>query len=129
MCINLLVMAGAMLSIFNDVLLINQKDSGMNNISLKKLSITVVLASLASNLVFAHNDNNKKLSNEVVPASSFSQLVTDYDTDDNNTLSAAELAENDKLTKAFNLIDINDDKEINEKEFNQYLANIKKSLL
>lgn len=118
-----------MLSIFIDVLLINQKDSGMNNISLKKLSITVILASLASNLVFAHNDNNKAGLNEVVPASSFSQLITDYDTDESNTLSATELADNDKLTKAFEQIDINSDKEINEKEFNQYLANIKKSLL
>ena len=118
-----------MLSIFIDVLLINQKDSGMNNISLKKLSITVVLASLASNLVFAHNDANKIHPNPVVPASSFSQLVIDYDTDESNTLSAAELTENDKLTEAFDQIDINSDKEINEQEFNQYIASIKKSLL
>lgn len=101
----------------------------MNNISLKKLSITVIVASLASNLVFAHNDVSKALPKMAEPTSSFAQLVTDYDTDQSTTLSAVELAKNDKLTKVFAEIDANGDKEINEKEFNQYIAKMKKSLL
>jgi hypothetical protein len=100
----------------------------MNNRSSKKLSITVVVASLVSNFVFAHNDVTKALPKVAEPTSSFSQLVTDYDADKSNTLNAKELAENVKLTKVFDQLDVNGDKEINEKEFNQYLINIKKSL-
>jgi len=101
----------------------------MNNISLKKLSITVIVASLASNLVFANNDVSKTLPKMAEPTSSFSQLITDYDADESNSLSAKELADNDKLTAIFAKLDVNGDKEINEKEFNQYLAKMKKSLL
>ena len=91
----------------------------MKNISLKKLSITVIVASLASNVVFADNDMSKAVSKIAAPASSFSQLITDYDTDKSNTLSAKELTKNDKLTKVFAQIDTNGDKEISEEEFNR----------
>lgn len=101
----------------------------MNNFSLKKLSITVVVASLASNLVFANNDINKALPKIAEAPLSFFQLVTDYDTDKSNSLSAKELATNDELTKAFDQVDVNGDKEINEKEFNEHLAKTKKVLL
>jgi hypothetical protein len=100
----------------------------MKNISLKKLSITVIVASLASNVVFADNDMSKAVSKIAAPASSFSQLITDYDTDKSNTLSAKELTKNDKLTKVFAQIDTNGDKEISEEEFNEHLAKMKKSL-
>jgi len=100
----------------------------MKNISLKKLSITVVVASLASNLVFANNDMSKALAKVEQPMSSFSQLITDYDTDKNNTLSAKELAKNEKLTKVFAQLDANGDKEVSEQEFNQFLGKMKKSL-
>lgn len=100
----------------------------MNNISLKKLSITVVVASLASNLVFAGNDINKVLPKVEKPSSSFSQLVASYDADKSNTLSADELAKNDTLSKVFAKVDVNGDKQISEKEFNQYLDSMKKSL-
>ena len=100
----------------------------MKNISLKKLSITVVVASLASNLVFANNDMGKALEKVEQPMSSFSQLITDYDTDKNNTLSAKELAKNEKLTKVFAQLDANGDKEVSEQEFNQFLSKMKKSL-
>jgi Ca2+-binding EF-hand superfamily protein len=100
----------------------------MKNISLKKLSITVVVASLASNLVFANNDMGKALAKVEQPMSSFSQLITDYDTDKNNTLSAKELAKNEKLTKVFAQLDANGDKEVSEQEFNQFLSKMKKSL-
>ncbi|MGB2740525.1 MAG: hypothetical protein WBC60_08225 [Cognaticolwellia sp.] len=101
----------------------------MNNISLKSLSIIVVVASLASNIVFANNDITEVLPKAEMSASSFSQLITDYDADKSNTLSVTELAENDKLSKVFVQLDLNGDYEINEKEFNQYLANMKKTLL
>jgi hypothetical protein len=101
----------------------------MNNLSLKKLSITVVLASLASNLVFASNDVTKALPKMAEPASPFSQLITDYDADKSNTLSAKELAKNAKLAKSFDKLDANGDKELTEKEFNQHLAKMKKHLL
>ncbi|MBA6341795.1 hypothetical protein H4J59_12445 [Colwellia sp. MB02u-10] len=101
----------------------------MNNMSLKKLSITVVVASLASNLAFANNDVTKTTLKVAEPTSSFSQLVTDYDVDKSNSLSANELAKNETLTKVFVQLDINGDTEINEEEFNQYLAKMKKHLL
>ena len=100
----------------------------MNNISLKSLSIAVVAASLVSNFVFANNDISKVLPKAEKPASSFSQLIADYDTDKNNALSAKELAGNEKLTKIFAQLDTNGDRLINEQEFNQYLEQMKKSL-
>ena len=101
----------------------------MNNISLKKLSITVVVASLASNLAFANNDVTKTTVKVAESTTPFSQLVTDYDVDKNNSLSAKELAKNETLTKVFVQLDINGDTEINEEEFNQYLAKMKEHLL
>lgn len=101
----------------------------MNNFSLKTLSLTVVAASLVSSIVFAGNDVSKSLPKMAEKSASFSQLVADYDTDKSNTLSVAEVAKSDTLTKNFAKIDENSDKEINEKEFKQYLANMKKTLL
>jgi Ca2+-binding EF-hand superfamily protein len=100
----------------------------MNNISLKKLSITVVVASLASNIAFANNDISKVMPKVEKSSLSFSQLVASYDADKNNTLSANELAKNDKLSKVFAKVDANGDKQISEQEFNQYLDSLKKSL-
>jgi hypothetical protein len=101
----------------------------MNNMSLKKLSITVVVVSLASNLAFANNDVAKTTLKVAEPTATFSQLVTDYDVDKSNSLSANELAKNETLTKVFVQLDSNGDTEINEEEFNQYLAKMKKYLL
>jgi hypothetical protein len=98
----------------------------MNNIFLKKMSITVVVASLASNLAFANNDVTKSILKVAEATASFSQLVTDYDVDKSNSLSAKELAKNETLTKVFVQLDSNGDTEINEEEFNQYLAKMKK---
>ncbi|MGB1263440.1 MAG: hypothetical protein ACPG52_11050 [Cognaticolwellia sp.] len=100
----------------------------MNNINLKTLAISVVAASLISNLAFANNDSNNALPEAEKPASIFSKLIMDYDTDKNNALSAKELANNEKLTKIFAQLDINGDRLINEQEFNQYLEKMKKSL-
>ena len=101
----------------------------MNNFSLKTLSISVIAASLVSSLVFAGNDMTKSLPKVTEKAASFSQFVADYDKDKSNTLSTAEVAKNDVLTKNFAKIDENGDKEINKEEFKQYLANMKKTLL
>ncbi len=128
MCNLSLYVAKAMVGIFVDVLLINFKEQIMNNISLKNLSITVVVASLVSNFVFANNDVSKTLPEVVEETSYFSQLITDYDTDKSNSLSEKELVKNDKLSKIFNQLDLDGNKEINEKEFNQYLASLRKSL-
>lgn len=128
MCSLSLYVAKAMVGIFVDVLLINFKEQIMNNISLKNLSITVVVASLVSNFVFANNDVSKTLPEVVEETSYFSQLITDYDTDKSNSLSEKELVKNDKLSKIFNQLDLDGNKEINEKEFNQYLASLRKSL-
>ena len=97
----------------------------MKNISLKKLSITVVVASLASNLLFANSDMNEALPKVEQPMSSFSQLITDYDADKNNTLSDKELAKNEKLSQIFAQLDANGDKEISEQEYNLYLKTMK----
>jgi hypothetical protein len=101
----------------------------MNNISFKKLSITVAVALLASNLAFANNDVTKTTLKVAEPTATFSQLVTDYDVDKSNSLTANELAKNETLTRFFVQLDINGDTEINEEEFNQYLAKMKKHLL
>ncbi|SEK53893.1 hypothetical protein SAMN05216262_101606 [Colwellia chukchiensis] len=98
----------------------------MNNLSLTKLSITVIALSFASNLVFADNDINKAL--VTAPVSSFSQLLTDYNSDDNQTLSVSELAANEELSKLFAKIDVDGDKEISAQEYSQYLASLKMSL-
>lgn len=100
----------------------------MSNLSLKKLSIAVVVASLASNLAFANNDIKSVVPKVEKPTSSFSQLVASYDADKNNTLSADELSNNKTLSKVFSKVDANGDKQISEQEFNNYLDSIKKSL-
>ena len=73
----------------------------MKNISLKTLSITVVVASLASNFVFASDDMSKASLKVEQPVSSFSQLISDYDTDKNNTLSIKLLATADRTKSTF----------------------------
>ncbi len=100
----------------------------MSTISLKKLSITVVVASLVSNVVFANSDINKVLPKAKQPAMSFSQLIASYDADKNNALSAKELSANKVLSKNFKKVDTNGDQQISEQEFNIYLENMKKSL-
>lgn len=100
----------------------------MSNISLKNLSIAVVVASLASNLAFANNEIKTVIPKVEKPTSSFSQLVANYDADKSNTLSADELSKNKTLTKVFAKVDANGDKQISEQEFNQYFDSVKKSL-
>ncbi len=92
----------------------------MSNLSLKKLSIAVVVASLASNLAFANNEIKTVIPKVDKPTPSFSQLVANYDVDKSNTLSVAELSDNDTITSIFAKIDINQDKQISEREFNDY---------
>lgn len=94
----------------------------MSNISLKNLSIAVVVASLASNLAFANNEIKTVIPKVEKPTSSFSQLVANYDADKSNTLSADELSENDTITSIFAKIDVNLDKQISEREFNDYFS-------
>lgn len=102
----------------------------MNNLSLKNLSIIVVVASLVSNFVFAHNKEvSLVVPNAEASKLSFSQLVTDYDIDKSNTLSKSELSSNEILIKSFEKLDSNSDSELNEAELKQFLENKKKSLL
>lgn len=94
----------------------------MSNISLKNLSIAVVVASLASNLAFANNEIKTVIPKVEKPTSSFSQLIANYDADKSNTLSADELSKNDTITSIFAKIDVNLDKQISEREFNDYFS-------
>ncbi len=100
----------------------------MKNISLTKLSITVVVAALASNFVFASNELSNVVAKVESSAPSFSQLIADYDLDKNNTLSIDELAKNVSLSKIFTKVDANSDQQISEQEFAQYLQSLNKSL-
>jgi hypothetical protein len=91
----------------------------MNNISFKKLSMTVAIALLASNLAFANDGAINTTLKVAEPTATFFQLVTDYDVNKSNSLTANKLAENGILTKFFVQLDINGDTGIKEEECNQ----------
>jgi len=105
------------------------KDSNMNNSSIKKIALSLTVASLFSGTAFANSDTNENVIKKVqssMPA--FSQLIRQYDTDKNETLNAKEVVRSMKLTKAFELIDVNKDKEISNNEYSIYVESMKKSV-
>ena len=112
----------------------------MNNISLMKISLIVVAATLASCFVSADDDIKKdinklkqevkqsinKLNTEIDKQPSFSDLIAKLDRNNNGQLSKSEitLTNNELLEKAFNKIDLNADAEITQKEFETFLNQV-----
>jgi len=96
----------------------------MNNISLKKLTLVVVIAAVTSNFAYA-NDADVLQKNKLTTASKFTQLLKQFDQDKNGLLSAKEIASEAKLHHAFKSIDTNKDAQINETELTEFLAEVK----
>ena len=109
----------------------------MKNVSLLKVTALVVTAAFASTFVNAEDkldravkDINKtveKIQSQVAEAADqlkFSALTEKLDSDKNGMLSEAEVSANESelLTEEFNKMDANQDKQIDEAEYNSYLA-------
>ena len=98
----------------------------MNNFNIKKISMSLVIASLVSSTAFANSDTTDALIKKVdIAIPTFSELVKQYDADKNETLNVQELIESVELTKVFDVIDVNKDSEINSEEYNLYVESIK----
>lgn len=107
----------------------------MKNISLFKITATVVVVTVALASGFINAED--KVSNAIVKAQSdvvestkkldFSTLIEKLDSDKNSMLSQAEVSvkQSPLLHKEFNKMDVNQDKEIDEAEYNSYLEEIK----
>ena len=93
----------------------------------KNLSITLCVTSLISTAVFA-NTETTLLKKVELPMPSFSQLVSEYDADQNETLSPKEVVRSSKLTELFSDIDSNKDKQISNDEYSEYIQSTKKSI-
>jgi len=101
----------------------------MNNLNIKKIALSLAVASLFSGTAFANTDTSDAVIKKVQDSMpTFSQLVRQYDADKNETLNAKELVRSMKLTKAFDLIDVNKDKEISNNEYSMYIESIKKTI-
>jgi len=101
----------------------------MKNVSLFKVTAMVATIAFASSFVNAE-DKIKKAHPDVVEVEQqliFSTLIEKLDSDKNGMLSQGEVSANQSqlLHKKFNKMDINQDKQIDEAEFNTYLANVK----
>lgn len=91
----------------------------MKNISLIKVTFTVVGMALASSLVSANDLTPKNMPFVAVPTSTnieFEQL----DSDKNNLLSLVETESNVIIHSAFTKIDLNDDATISKDEFAKF---------
>ncbi|GAA6173575.1 hypothetical protein NBRC116592_32450 [Colwellia sp. KU-HH00111] len=101
----------------------------MKNVSLFKVSALVITIAFASSFVKAEDKITEKAQSTLTkPAklSSFSGLIAAFDQDKNGILSQNEAAadQNHLLNVEFNKIDANQDKQIDEAEFNNYLEEV-----
>ena len=105
----------------------------MKNISLFKVTAIVITAALASNFVSAEDkitDLVEQSQSDMVKVEkqvSFTTLIEHLDGDQNGMLSQDEVAvsQNKLLQEYFSNIDVNQDQQIDEAEFNSYLAEVK----
>jgi Ca2+-binding EF-hand superfamily protein len=105
----------------------------MKNISLFKVTAMVITAALASSLVNAEDkvtETIEKSQPEMVKVEqelSFPGLIAKVDSDQNGMLSLEELTatQNKVLQAEFTNIDANQDQQIDEAEFNSFIAEIK----
>ena len=105
----------------------------MKNVSLFKITAMVVTVAFASSFVNAEDKISKvveKVESDVVEVSkqlNFPALIEELDSDKNGMLSQSEVSANQSklLQEEFNKMDVNQDKQIDEAEFNSYLAEVK----
>jgi Ca2+-binding EF-hand superfamily protein len=105
----------------------------MKDISLFKVTVMVITAALASSFVNAEDkitESIEKFQPEIEKVEqelSFSTLIAEVDSDENGMLSLDEVSttQNKVLQEEFNNIDANQDKQIDETEFNSFLAKAK----
>ena len=108
----------------------------MKNISLFNVTAIVIIIAFASSFVSAEDKVNKGIEKtqsdvaevvEVAKQLNFPALIETLDTDKNGILSQAEVSadQNQLLQEEFTKIDVNQDKQIDEAEFNNYVAVIK----
>ena len=108
---------------FTQIILKIKAGFQMNNISLKKLTLMVVIAAVTSNFAYA-NDAAVIEKSKAISASKFTQLLNKFDQDKNGLLSAKEVKSEVKLHHAFKDIDTNKDANINETELNAFLKKV-----
>jgi len=103
----------------------------MNNMSLVKITLGVAFAAITTFIVNASDalPTVENVNNEVATAStsstqSFSKLLAKFDADNNGVLSESELlaSDNESLKMAFKHLDVNNDANISEEEFNAYVG-------
>jgi len=98
----------------------------MNNLNIKKIALSLAVASLFSGTAFANTDTSETVIKKVQDSlPTFSELVKQYDADKSETLNAQELTEHVNLAEIFAVIDVNKDSEINSDEYNQYVESLK----
>lgn len=102
----------------------------MNNVSLVKVTLGVAFAAVATFIVNANEISPVAIDvkNEVaaeaavsMQSPSFTELLSTFDTDENGALSESELSSS-ALQSDFSSIDTDGDTNINEDEFNAYVA-------
>ena len=102
----------------------------MKNVSLLKVTFMVVVAALASSLVNADDAVEKVVEQKqpiLVPQIQFSELIEKLDSDKNGMLSEEEVSvtKSKLLQDEFKKMDSNQDNQIDEAEYNSYLAEVK----
>ena len=105
----------------------------MKNVSLFKVTAMVVTVAFASSFVNAEDKISKvveKTQSDVVEVAkqlNFPALIEELDSDKNGMLSQTEVSANQSklLQEEFNKMDVNQDKQIDEAEFNSYLGEVK----
>jgi len=101
----------------------------MKNVSLFKITAMVITVAFASSFVNAEDKIVEKAQSEIVASAeqlSFSALIAKLDSDKNGMLSQDEAAvdQSQLLNVEFNKVDVNQDKQIDEAEFNRYLVEV-----
>jgi len=98
----------------------------MNNLNIKKISMSLVIASLVSSTAFANTDKvDALIKKSEIAVPTFSELVKQYDVNKDDMLNAQELVEHVNLVKVFDVIDVNKDNEINSDEYTKYVDSLK----
>lgn len=97
----------------------NERIYKMKNLSLTKLSLAVFVATLVSNVAFANSSPVELMPK--VEDTSFTKLLEHYDENKDKILTLSELAQDKKWRLVFSKIDLNENKQINEQEFMQYI--------
>ena len=101
----------------------------MKNVSLFKVTAMVISVAFASNFVNAEDKIIEKTQSEAVASAeqlNFSALIAKLDSDKNGMLSQDEASvdKSQLLNVEFSKMDVNQDKQIDEAEFNRYLVEV-----